>query len=170
MEALQKIFALLDQQKVKYRSKLTIELDFMNDESKSCDINCPCPCPCPTLNTVQTSQIGHIEDIEDNEDDPEHDTDSEVVEQADYEPYGMDILDMDKGFLRSFGYKDVRTLSPIERQNALVDVVNYGNDPLYVQERLYYIAKMQYIRNPNPYEEDLEWFEEKYELAPYEEP
>jgi hypothetical protein len=83
-----------------------------------------------------------------------------------YVPVGMSILDMDKGVLSSFGYKKVRELTPTERQNALIEAVEFGNDPRYIQERLHYIAYIQSIQNPNPFQEDLEWFEEEYNLSP----
>jgi hypothetical protein len=93
--------------------------------------------------------------------------DATLQTNSDYQPIGMDILDMDKGFLRSFGYENVRDLTINARQKALRDAVNYGNDPKYIQERLYYIAYIQTIQNPNPFKEDLKWFEKEYELESY---
>lgn len=81
-----------------------------------------------------------------------------------YVPIGMDILDKDKGLLRSFGYERVRELTVRSRRTALLEAVDYGNDPRYIQERLHYIAYIQPIQNPNPFQEDLEWFEKEFNL------
>lgn len=83
-----------------------------------------------------------------------------------YVPIGMDILDKDKGLLRSFGYERVRELTVRSRRTALLEAVDYGNDPRYIQERLHYIAYIQPIQNPNPFQEDLEWFEKEFNLEP----
>lgn len=83
-----------------------------------------------------------------------------------YVPIGMDILDKDKGLLRSFGYERVRELTVRSRRTALLEAVDYGNDPRYIQERLHYIAYIQPIQNPNPFQEDLEWFEKEFHLEP----
>lgn len=143
MDVLQQYMKLLQERSIPFHSKVTIEFQM---DSK--DLT---PAKVPVVDDTSSVQS------------------SNASESAPYEKVGMDILDKDHGVLRSFGYETVRNLTVNERRQALVDAVEYGNDPRYVQERLYYVARVQSIREPNPFEEDLEWFEKEYNLRPYQE-
>lgn len=153
---IQSILGLLHERTIPYSAKVSIEF-YLNDKTNVCATSCPvCPCSQSQDEVAKTGETVNTDVSQ-----------GSITEQDTYQKNGMDILDMDGGILRSFGYENVRSLTLDARKKALVDAIEYGNDPRYVQERLYFIAKVQSIQDPNPFQEDLEWFEDTYNLDSY---
>lgn len=85
-----------------------------------------------------------------------------------YVRQGIEILDKDRGILSSYGYYDVARQTVKYRRLALMEATQYLSKD-YIQERLYFIAKVN-THPSSPFKEDLRWFEETYRLRPYTEP
>ena len=109
------------------------------------------------------SGVTIMDDEADTEDDDEVDA---YGSDAGYVRQGIEILDKDKGILTSYGYYDVAKQTVKYRRLMLMEATQYLSKD-YIQERLYFIAKVQSRDQAKPFLDDLAWFEETYRLAPY---
>jgi len=92
---------------------------------------------------------------------------TEAARPGVYERVGINILKNDRGCLSEFGYFNVRHKSIQKRRDALMEA-STEMDVQFIQERLFQLAAVQLVQNPNPFRDDLKWFEEAHHLSAYE--
>jgi len=92
---------------------------------------------------------------------------TEAARPGAYERVGINILKNDRGCLSEFGYFNVRHKSIQKRRDALMEA-STEMDVQFIQERLFQLAAVQLVQNPNPFRDDLKWFEEAHHLSAYE--